>query len=381
MNNDLTQQIIGKVSQVSNILILAFGNEGDSLSPALAMRSFLQKMEKDVTLFSLTPVASKFGFLPFVTSVDTKLDLSRSFVIDVNVKTSQLAELTYKKDDEKLSIFLKPKEGQFTPQDVSFRSSNFKYELVILIGISSLEQLGEFYSGHADLFFDTPMVNIDFKAQNENYGQFNLVNLSATSSSEIVFDFITKFEASLIDETIATQLLTGIISETNSFQHIRTNPQTFIKASQLVGFGAKQQEIISHLYKTKSMGFLKLWGRVLARLKQEVDANLVYSIVNAADVAKSEAMDEDVDLIIREMAGQLGFAKNFLFLREESPDSTQVFCSSLLPINLANMFSLYNPKNEGLNIISFKISSAVGLVEEMTVFRIKQEMQKLIGHV
>src|SRR5258708_38228777 len=164
---------------------------------------------------------------------------------------------------------------------------------------------------------------MDFRASNKNYGQYNLVTLSATSCSEIVLDLINKFESSLIDENIATQLLTGIIAETNSFQHVRPTPQTFLKASQLVSLGAKQQEIINNLYKTKSLRLLKLWGRVFARLKQDADLSLAYSAINVNDLERSQTGASDFEAIIKEMATQLGFAKIFLFLKEEPSGPTK----------------------------------------------------------
>ena len=154
---------------------------------------------------------------------------------------------------------------------------------------------------------------------------------------------------------MATQLLAGIIAETNSFQHVRTTPQTFLKASQLVSLGAKQQEIINHLYKSKSLGLLKLWGRVLARLKQDFNNLLVYSAVNQSDLDKAQATQEDANSIIKEMAANLGFAKIFVFLKEEANATTTVFCQSHLPLPLASMFSQFQPESFNHQTIKFTI--------------------------
>jgi nanoRNase/pAp phosphatase (c-di-AMP/oligoRNAs hydrolase) len=243
--------------------------------------------------------------------------------------------------------------------------------------VPSFDLLGEFYTKHTELFFDVPLVNIDFRASNENYGQFNLVTLSATSTSEIILDLINKFEASLIDENIATQLLAGIITETNSFQHVRTTPQTFLKASQLVGLGAKQQDIINNLYKSKSLGLLKLWGRVLARLKQETELSLVYSAVNQNDIVKSQAVESDVDAIIKEMTSQLGFAKIFLFLKEENPTTSKIYLHSIIPLNLLAIFSAFNPQAMGAQTVKFTINSAVIDAEKQVVELLKNQIDRL----
>jgi nanoRNase/pAp phosphatase (c-di-AMP/oligoRNAs hydrolase) len=374
---DPIQQIISKLSESKSILIIGSGNNGDSLGASLALRSFLKKLDKDVAVLSATEVAEKFKFLPQADEVLEKIDLTKSLVMDVSLKKSQIAELSYKKEAEKLSIFLKPTQGELTPTDVTFRSSNFPYDLVVLIGIASFDQLGEFYIGHTELFFDVPLVNIDFRGSNENYGQFNLVQLSATSCSEIILDLINKFESGLVDENIATQLLAGIIAETDSFQHVRTTPQTFLKASQLVSLGAKQQEIISNLYKTKSLGLLKLWGRVLARLKTDPNIWLVYSAVNQNDLEKSEASVSDTDAIIREMVSQLGFAKIFLFLKEESNTKTQIYCHSSLPVNLSMIFSLFGPMTISPQTVKFMFPDTLPVAETKLIQLLQTEIGKL----
>ena len=373
---DNHQQVIAKLTQAKSLLILASGTNADSLSASLALRSFLKKLEKEVTVLSYTEVTSKFDFLPESSGILTKIDLTKSLVVNLNTKKTQVAELSYKKTPEQLSIIIKPAAGEFVPADVTFDASSFPFELVVLLGVPSLEQLGEFYNQNAQLFFQTPVLNVDFKGSNENYGQLNVVDLTATSVSEIVLDLINKFEGSLIDENIATQLLTGIISETNSFQHMRTTPQTFLKASQLVSLGAKQQDIVGHLYKSKSLGLLKLWGRVLARLRQDFDNLLVYSTVNQSDMDKSAATEEDAQGIIKEMAAQLSFAKVFLFFKENSPTSTTVYCQSVIPLDLAATFSNYRAWAVSRQTIAFEVPDGVANAEKLVLGLLQNQILK-----
>lgn len=369
------QQIVAKISSAQSPLIVVSADNADSLAAGLALKTFLNKLDKPAAIFSAAPPASKFGFLPGSEQVVSELDLTKNLVLEVSIKRTAVAELSYKKADDKLSIFLKPATGgELTPADVSFGKASFSYDLVILIGISSLEHLGEFYSKNTALFFETPMVNLDFRASNENYGQLNLVQLSATSCAEIVFDLITELESSLIDQMIATQLLAGIIAETNSFQHVRTTPQTFLKASQLVGLGANQQEIIARLYKTKSLGLLKLWGRVLGKLKQVEDLGLAYSVVNQADLTEVQATNEDAAAIIKEMASQLGFAKMFLFIMEEGVNQTQVYFNTSLAMDGKAIFARFNPVAINPQTVRFALPQS-GAAAEAAVLEILREQK------
>lgn len=371
------QVAINRLASASSILILVPGSSGDGLAAGLALRAFLRKLDKDAVVLGLETISERFLFLPHISEVLASVDLTKSFVIDVSAKRTQVSELTYKKEDDKLSIFLKPAAGNLTEQDISFRTSNFPYDLVVVLGVGSFEQLGNFYASHTDLFFETPVLNIDFRATNENYGQINLVNLSATSCSEIVLDLINEFEVSLLDEIIATQLLAGIIAETNSFQHIRTTPQTFIKASQLVSLGAKQQDIIGNLYKTKSLGLLKLWGRVLAKLEQDEAIGLVYSAVNTNDIIRSGANMSDVENIIKEMGLQLTFAKMFVFFAEISPTQTSAYILSHLPFNLPEMFNEHPVRLINGQAINLTLNEGLEAAQQRIIGKLKAEAIRL----
>ncbi|MGE5392373.1 MAG: DHH family phosphoesterase [Candidatus Saccharibacteria bacterium] len=343
------------------LIVIPENPSGDAIAAALALRGFLVKLEKQTELFSPTQPNSRLSFLPGFPDIHTDLRAVRSFVIDLSTKRAAIDELSYKKEDGRLSVYIKPKENQFEPSDVTFRTSDFPYDVIVAVCVSGFEQLGGLFSENAELFYEVPVINIDHKPNNENFGQINLVQVNAGSCSEIVFDLISRYEQGLIDENIATALLSGFISETNSFQNNRTSPQVLLKASQLVGLGGRQQDIISHLYKNKSLGLLKLWGRVLARLKQEPTCSLVYSAVNSTDLAKSGATEEDASLIIREMSQQLSFAKNFLFLKEKENQTTEAYLAVQPMLKVMELFAAYQPVLVGQQ--AHKLTLPVGLME------------------
>src|ERR1051325_3152584 len=61
---DIIAQIIAKITEVSSILILANGTNGDSLAASLALHNFLKKLDKDAHILSPSSVSDKFKFLP-----------------------------------------------------------------------------------------------------------------------------------------------------------------------------------------------------------------------------------------------------------------------------------------------------------------------------
>ena len=66
-----------------------------------------------------------------------------------------------------------------------------------------------------------------------------------------------------ITKEVATALLTAMIDSTRSFTSDSVKPHTLKTASKLMALGADRQYIIHNLYRTKTIGSLKLWGQAL----------------------------------------------------------------------------------------------------------------------
>ncbi len=284
------QQIFDLIKKSNKILIVLPQNaSADYISSALALKLFLSRLQKDVVVVSSALLPENLNFLPGISEIKSQIDAGKSLVIAVDTSQKKLEELSYQTSSDKARIFLKSKGDSFTAQDVTFSQDKFPIDLVISLGVKTLEDLGQIYEQQADLFFETPKINIDNSPQNEYFGQVNLVDVTATSVAEILSELLQKYEEQLLDEDIATCLLTGIIAQTHSFQHVHTTPKAFLKASELVNLGGRQQEIVKNIFKTKSLALLKLWGRALARMKILDKENTIYSLLNFTDFEKAEA--------------------------------------------------------------------------------------------
>lgn len=320
VSNDIEQQVFDNLNKARRILVVLPQNpNGDALGSGLALNNFLKKLEKETEIVSQAKDFGIFGFLPQIDLIKNTLAVSQSFVISVNTESVKLAELSYEVKDDRVDIFLKPKNDKFSSKEISFGNARFPYDLIITLDAPSLEHLGEIYEKNTDLFFETTVINIDHHPNNEHYGQINLVDLTATSTSEILATLIDNFEENLIDKDIATNLLTGIIVETNSFQHVKTTPRAFLRASSLIAKGGDHQQIVRELYKTKQIAVLKLWGRALARLKELKEYSLAYSLVNQGDLLKSGAEKHDLLQVMRELVANLAGRKIILFIAEVAP--------------------------------------------------------------
>lgn len=296
------KQIFEQFQKASKILVVLPAKlNSDLVASSLALKLFLKKLQKEAEVVSAGQIAPEHDFLPEIKEIKTEIKGAKSLVVEVNTVQKKLEELSYQVLENKLHIYLKSKNESFAPEDVSFLTDKFPVDLIVTLGCRSLEDAGKIFTDNAELFYATPKINIDNKTGNEYFGVVNLVELSSSSVSELLVLLFEKYEQQLIDEDIATCLLAGIITKTNSFQHSHTTPQAFLKASQLVALGGRQQEIIKALYKTKPLGLLKLWGRALARLKVLENNTAAYSVLTPNDFEKTESTADLAPLALKEL--------------------------------------------------------------------------------
>ncbi|WP_251519920.1 MULTISPECIES: DHH family phosphoesterase [Staphylococcus] len=92
------------------------------------------------------------------------------------------------------------------------------------------------------------LIKIDHHPAVDQYGEVNYVNVEASSTSEIIFDFIAHFnDLSIIDENVARLLYLGIVGDTGRFLFNNTTPHTLQVASQLIEYPFNPNEALNHL--------------------------------------------------------------------------------------------------------------------------------------
>jgi len=306
-----------------NILLLLTENPtADAVGSAWALYFFLEKKGIIPSIAFSNHLSSKFDFLPRPKRILEEVSGARDFVLSFDISRNKIIGIKQEEKDNKFNIYLTPEHGSVDPRDFSFIPAKFKYDLIIVIGSSDLEKLGSIYADNTDLFFEVPIVNIDHKSDNDHFGQINLVDVTASSCSEILAESLKSIDASLIDENIATALLTGIIGATDSFQKKNTTPKSLAISAELMDKSADQQTIVRWLYKTQPLHILKLWGRTMAKLKSENDSPIIWSELTVEDFVQSRSKTEDLPLILEKLQENYSDGKIFMTLHKETPQTS-----------------------------------------------------------
>lgn len=345
------QQTLELLKKSKSILIV-FKKDwtGDSLASSLALAMAIKKIDVtqekkiDIACHNFKP-AENLSFLP-MPEIKTELHSLQKFVISLRTSQTRVAEFSYDKTDGKLNIYIVPKEGQFEPKDVSTGESSYTYDLIVVIDSPDLESLGPIYEQNTTFFFSTPKINIGHSSQNEYFGNVNAVDLTASSTAEIIFNIINKLDESLIGEDMATCLLTGIISATKNFKSPSVTPQTLHIASQLVAKGGHRDQIIHHLYQNRIISTLKLWGRVLSRLKNSNDEKLVWSSVSSQDFLETATSPAELIDVIEELIVSMPKVEIVVFLYETKNGENSVIKSVVYSVKNMDALMLskkFNP--------------------------------------
>ena len=210
--------------------------------------------------------------------------------------------------------------------------------------MTDLESLGKIYDDNVEFFYKTTIINIDHHSANEEFGQINFTDLNAIATSEILFYLLKNYKPEIINEDISTCFLAGIIEQTKNFKTASLTPRILLTASELITHGARREEIVNHLYRSRSLSSLKLWGKILNNLKSGKNSQLLWSKLTKADFKETGAATEDLADIVDELIATVPNAQIIAILCEEEDDNqTKIIVYSLKTINALSFIKEYAP--------------------------------------
>lgn len=193
------------------------------------------------------------------------------------------------------------------------------YDLVIVFDSGDLR-----YAGVHDHLKRLPsgytLVNFDHHVTNERFGQLNIVLPEASSTSEIIYRFFTENDI-VLDDRMATSLLTGLYTDTSNFSNAATTPLAIEAASKLMAAGARHLEILRHLLRDKPIDVLRIWGILLSRLNHNKEYDVASTYLLRNDVGGGPT--DIADGLANFLNGVVGGTDTLLVLRELPNDQVR----------------------------------------------------------
>lgn len=142
-------------------------------------------------------------------------------------------------------------------------------------------------------FVGKNILNFDHHISNPGYGRLNLIDIKVSSACELAYNFFRAIGYQF-DRRVATNLLSGIMGDTGGFMHSNTSAQTVEAASELIKMGVKIYQIFNFVVRNRSIGGLKLWGKVLSRLKVNTELNVAYTWIKESDFRDFGVAEEEL---------------------------------------------------------------------------------------
>jgi bifunctional oligoribonuclease and PAP phosphatase NrnA len=167
-------------------------------------------------------------------------------------------------------------------------------ETFLVVDCGSADRLGD---AEGAVGRSSTVVNVDHHRGNGEFGTFNLVVPTASSTAELMTFLLADLEVPL-DLDIATCLYTGIVTDTGRFQYTNSSPETLRLAADLLAFGVPAAEIAGEVFDSSPFGYLKLVGRVLDRARLLEAEGFVYSWIAQQDLQETGVIMEETEKVI-----------------------------------------------------------------------------------
>jgi phosphoesterase RecJ-like protein len=145
-----------------------------------------------------------------------------------------------------------------------------------------------------------PVVNIDHHATNTQFGQWNWIVGSASSTSELIYALLRALGCQ-ITPTIATLLYAGIHTDTQGFSLSNTTATSLDVAHDLAQAGARIHEVCEQMHRSQSRPEFELLKIIYGNTRVSADGRLAWSTASYAEISgagcDAGVIDDQVEVV------------------------------------------------------------------------------------
>jgi phosphoesterase RecJ-like protein len=286
IDQELVQQAMALIEPAQRIALLAHEHpDGDCIGSALGLAHILRRLGKHCIPVCADPAPKTLAFLPGIDTLQNTLG------------------------DE-------------------------QFDLVIALDAGELGRFGPLYERHRAFLDRATIINIDHHVSSRGCGQVNIIDPIAAATAELLVLFQQQAHLPL-DRDAALCLLTGIITDTSSFQFTSTTPRTMEVGALLLRAGAVAATIVEPIYRTRPLAQARFQAAVIANAQTACDGRIIWSYATDETLAATGAipeMDDNFAGMLRDIEGVqiAAFFKNY-----EEPTMTRLSLRCAAPYDAA----------------------------------------------
>lgn len=214
-------------------------------------------------------------------------------------------------------------------------------DLIFCLDFSDLKRLEKLELLVKEAIADTPVVLIDHHRGKEDFAQYELWDIEASSTCELVYDFfvLLGMEDS-VNEAIGECLYAGIMTDTGSFKYPSTSGKTHRIIAKLMDKGVNASRIHRLIYDTNSLNRLRILGYVLnEKLVVHPEYHTAYFALSRKELEQFNSQTGDTEGLVNYALSLDNVILAALFIEKKEGGTKMSFRS-------AGAFSVANLANE-----------------------------------
>lgn len=237
-------EIQEKLSSAQKLMVALPGNPRyDQMAGALALGLALQQAGKSASVVCPSPMTVEFHNLVGVDKVAQKAN-GRDLVVSLSYSMDEVEKISYNDDNGRLNLVIQPKAEapELSEKSVSFSHTGAEAELVITIGVKSLDQLNSAGLGAIN---PEKVINIDNRLDNTNFALINVIDVDSSSISEVIFGLLSGLGLP-VDIDTSQNLLNGLWQSSSGLQKPDLGADVYEAVAGCLRLGAqKPKEVAS----------------------------------------------------------------------------------------------------------------------------------------
>ncbi|HTI13437.1 MAG TPA: bifunctional oligoribonuclease/PAP phosphatase NrnA [Dictyobacter sp.] len=286
LNPTQIEQAMALIMPAQRIALLAHEHpDGDCLGSALGFAQILRQLGKICVPACADPAPRAFSFLPGIETLQTTLG------------------------DE-------------------------NFDLVIALDAGELSRYGALYEQHREFLDHATIVNIDHHISSSGCGQVNIIEPEAASTTELLVLFQQQSGLPLGKEA-ALCLLTGLITDTGSFQYPSTTARTMEAGAILVAAGADAETIVKPIFRTRPLAQARLTALAVQQAQTSSDGRIIWTYATRETLTTTGATADMDDAIVGTLRDIENVQVSAFFKCYDNPETTRVSLRSNTPYNVA----------------------------------------------
>ncbi|MDQ0337306.1 phosphoesterase RecJ-like protein [Caldalkalibacillus uzonensis] len=217
-----------------------------------------------------------------------------------------------------------------TPVDQRFR-------YVIAVDVADQERLGEIGPLFSD---DAELLNIDHHPTNTRFGQVNVIQPEAASTTEILYDLCQRHFQQAFAPDLAEALYTGLLTDTGGFRYANTTHKVLEMAADLLTYNLRPAKIAQYALETITTGHIKILKQALDTLTFAYEQQVALMSVSLEAIHQTGVDRDDID-------GLVGYPSNIagvkvgILLKEVEQGQVKVSLRSRDTVNVAEIAQVF----------------------------------------